>query len=55
MIMIYLQILPIDTKHISGEQFSCNYAYIIRFQLEIKQMRILSKDVLPLTNTPDYL
>ena len=45
----------INTKHISGEQFSCNYAYIICFQVEIKQMGMLSKDFWPLTNTPDYL
>ena len=42
-------------KDISGEWFSCNYACIICFQVEIKQMGILSKDFWPLTNTPDYL
>ena len=40
-----------NSKHISGEYFSCNYAYIICFQMEIKQMGILSKDfsILPLS------
>ena len=42
-----------NSKHISGEQFSCNYAYIICFQMEIKQMGIISKDFWPLTKTPD--
>ena len=32
-----------NTKH-SGELFSCSYAYIICFQVEIKQRGILSKD-----------
>ena len=43
-----------NTKHISGESFSCNYAYIICFQMETKQMGILFKDSWPLTKTPDY-
>ena len=31
-----------NTKHISGYYFSCNFAYIICFQVEIKQMGMLS-------------
>ena len=33
-----------NAEHISGESFSCNYAFILCFQVEIKQMGILSKD-----------
>ena len=35
--------------------FNVTMAYILCFQVEIKQMGILSKDFWPLTNTPDYL
>ena len=33
-----------NTKHISGDKCSCNYAYIICSQVEVKHMGILSKD-----------
>ena len=37
-----------NTKHISGEYFSRDYAYIICFQMEIKQMEYSRKNSDPL-------